>query len=77
MVFPTSLIKEKNVYNKYIENLQTALYMCDLELSNLKKSRFSFKSPRKNPRKSPRKNPRKSPRKSPRKNPRKNPRKSL
>ena len=55
MVFPTSLIKEKekNVYSKYIENLQTSLYWCDLELSNFKKTKFSFKSPRKSPRKSP------------------------
>ena len=65
MVFPVSLIKEKNVYNKYIENLQTSLYWCDLELSNLKKSRFSFfKSRKKSPRKSRKKSPRKSRKKS-------------
>ena len=71
MVFPTSLIKEKekNVYSKYIENLQTSLYWCDLELSDLKnkKTRFSFKRTRKSRRKSPRKSPRKSRRKSLRK----------
>ena len=44
MVFPVSLIKEKNVYNKYIENLQTSLYWCDLESRK--------KSPRKSRKKS-------------------------
>jgi hypothetical protein len=76
MVFPTSLIKDKKFYSKYIEKLQTSLYLCDIELSNLKKTRFSFKNRRKSPRKSPRKSRRKSPRKSRRKSPRKSRRKS-